>query len=140
VEELEADDGDVVGVVGEAVVGVVVVVDVVVVLVAGFVHPEELTTVPGEVELAVVVVETDPVAAEVPELLPLTVAVVVDAGAVTLNKALHFSLMLTLHSSQTRVPKYHQAVPRLKSGLSLGHIMQLCMSFVAYGVAALHCW
>ena len=130
-EELEADDGDVVGVVGEAVVAVVGVVDVVVVLVAGFVHPEELTTVPGEVELAVVVVETDPVAAEVPELLPLTVAVVVDAGAVTLNKALHFSLMLTLHSSQTRVPKYHQAVPRLKSGLSLGHSMQLCISFVA---------
>jgi hypothetical protein len=138
VEELEADDGDVVGVVGEAVVAVVGVVDiVVVVLVAGFVHPEELTTVPGEVELAVVV---DPVATEVPELLPLTVAVVVDAGAVTLNKALHFSLMLTLHSSQTRVPKYHQVIPRLKSGLSLGHIMQLCMSFVAYGVAALHCW
>ena len=45
-EELEADDGDVIGVVGEAVVRVV---EVVVVLVTGFVHPEELTTVPGEV-------------------------------------------------------------------------------------------
>lgn len=82
VDGLEADDEEEdVDVVGEA------VVEVVVVLVAGFVHPEELTTVPGEVELAVVVVEGDPSAAE---LVPLTDAVVVDAGADTLNKALHF--------------------------------------------------
>ena len=140
VDEVEDDVVvDVVEAVFDVVEGVVVVV---------FVTADVFKTVPGEVVSTfvvvavaeVVVVVENPVVLDPTELVPLPEVIPeAAAGVAILNKASHLTVRWVLHYSHSLVPKYYYKIPRLKSGLSLGHVIQLCISLVAYGVIPLHC-